>query len=160
MTTTIYIRARDPDNGRRLVDELLESGFDPARLHVYGRRLPTDLPVAATHWRSTPVAILPGAVAGAVLLPALIALAVPSGMPALLLVAVLGAAGGGLWSLARQRRRQRPLQAQRQALSDGEMLIAADVEQGQIGDMEARIAGRHPEMLVLGADAGGSPPFP
>jgi len=160
MSTTIFIRAREPDNGRRLIDELLQSGFDPARLHVYGRRLPPDLPVAATTWRTGPEAMLPGAVAGALVLPAVVWVALPLHILGLLALAAGGGFGGAAWSIARRRRSQGALEAQRQALEDGEMMIAASVDDAQIKSVEDRIAERHPELLVLGADASGSPPFP
>ncbi|WP_058558263.1 hypothetical protein [Thiohalocapsa sp. ML1] len=161
MTTTLYIRAREPENGRRLIDELLSEGFSADRLHVYGNNLPQGLRVEATRWRSTPTAVLPGAVIGAVALPILwlLLFQTPSQTMALLL-AIVGGLAGGAWSLRRERHVQTPLSAQRQALTRGELLIAAKVDDERVGEVERQISERHPEMLMLGPDPAGSPPFP
>jgi hypothetical protein len=161
MTTTIYIRAREPDNGRRLIDELLQQGLSADRLHVYGKHLPQGLPVEATRWRNTASSILPGALLGAVAVPAiwLVLFKMPSTLYVLLL-GLLGAAVGGWWSLYRERREDSPLNAQRQAMQHGELMIAADVDDDEVKEMEQRISQRHPEMMMLGPDAKGSPPFP
>jgi hypothetical protein len=161
MTTTLYIRAREPENGRRLIDELLAEGFSAERLHVYGNTLPQGLPVAATRWRSTATAVLPGAVIGAVALPVLwVALLQTPSEALVLILALIGGLAGGAWSLRRERHVQTPLSAQRQALSHGELLIAAQVDDERVGEVERQISERHPEMLMLGPDPAGSPPFP
>jgi hypothetical protein len=161
MTTTIYIRAREPDNGRRLIDELLAQGIPPERLRVYGRHPPKGLPVQATRWQGTPMTVLPGAVIGAAVLAVIwLALFPTARGPSLLLLALLGAVIGGLWSLRRERDKTSPMDVQRASMGPREMMIAADVDDSRVSEIEQRIARDHPELLMLGPDASGSPPFP
>jgi hypothetical protein len=161
MTTPIHIRARDPDNGRRLVLELLDLGIPRERLRVYGRRIPAGLPVQAIRWHGTGAAAVPAAVAGAVALPALAAALLPViGRWTVALLALLGAVIGAGWWQYRSNRRFAPVAAQQEALHHGDLLIVADVEPSALERVESFVAERHPEVLLLGPDAGGSPPFP
>jgi hypothetical protein len=161
MTTTIYIRAREPENGRRLIDELLAQGIPRERLHVFGRQLPKGLPVEATRWQGTPMTVLPGAVIGAVVLAVVWLVLFPAASgPSLLLLALLGAVIGGLWSLRRERGKESPMDVQRASMGPREMMIAADLDDSRVPEIEQRIARDHPELLMLGPDASGSPPFP
>jgi hypothetical protein len=50
--------------------------------------------------------------------------------------------------------------AQQEALHHGDLLIVADVEPSALERVESYVAEQHPEVLLLGPDAGGSPPFP
>ena len=161
MTTSIYIRARDPDNGARVVRELLQLGTDPTRLRVVGRRAPADLPVAFSRWRPPATRLAVPALVGALLLPAL-AIGLYGGLDALagLMFALVGAAVGAGWHLSLRPRGREPLAAQAQALRRGELMIIADLEESALPRVEAQIAERHPEVLLLGPDPGGSPPFP
>jgi hypothetical protein len=161
MTTRIYIRARDPSNGARVVQDLLGLGLSPQRLQVIGKRLPADLPVKATRWQTRERALLPVALIGAVALPAIVALILAGiSAGAALLLALLGAAVAGGWQWYRIDRTRAPLAAQQQSLSRGDLMIVADVEQSALGQVESRLAEQHPEVLLLGPDPAGSPPFP
>jgi hypothetical protein len=160
MTTEVFIRIREPANSRALISELLEDGFSNAQIRAYGNSLPAELPVTGIPWRSEPRAVLEGAALGAgVMLVLVLFTGVVNAASGLILV-LLGAAGGGAWWLLHNRRRMAPVAAQSQALRDGELLLAVDVDDAEVGQFERRINARHPEMLVLGADAAGSPPFP
>ena len=161
MTTPIYIRARNPDNGARLVRELLELGTEAERLRVVGRRIPADLPVAAKRWRPPALAVAVPALIGALALPTLGALLFSALEPfSLLLLALVGAALGAGWQLSRGPRAQDPLAAQADALRRGELIIIADLDDAEVRRVEAQVAERHPEVLLLGPDPAGSPPFP
>jgi hypothetical protein len=160
MTTRVFIRIREPANGRALVSELLEDGFSSARIRAYGNSRPAHLPVTGIPWRSEPRAALEGAALGAGVMFILVLFAGIANAASGLLLVLLGAAGGGGWWLLHNRRRMAPVAAQSQALRDGELLLAVDVDDADVGEFERRINARHPEMLVLGADAAGSPPFP
>jgi hypothetical protein len=161
MSTPIYIRARHPDKGVRLVRELLELGTPAERLQVVGRRLPADLPVAARRWQPPAVGVAVPALIGAIGLPVLGALLF-SAMEALsiLMLALLGAALGAGWQLTRSTGSKDPLTAQRDALRRGELIIIADLDDAEVRRVETQIAERHPEVLLLGPDPAGSPPFP
>ena len=157
MTSTIYIHAHEPTEGRRLIDELLEQGFERRQLHVYGKDLPGGLPVEATRWRNTFMAILPGALVGAVALPSLSAIFFRRPSEGLvLLLGLIGAAVVGTWSLLHERRKASPMNAQQSAMRHGEMMIAASVDADRVSEIEQRIARDHPDMSMLGPDAGGS----
>jgi hypothetical protein len=161
MTTPIYIRARNPDNGARLVRELLELGTDAERLQVVGRRIPADLPVAAKRWRPPALAVAVPALIGAVALAVLGVLLFSAVEPfSVLMLAIVGAALGAGWQLSRSPASQDLLTPQRDALRRGELMIIADLDDTEVRRVEAQIAERHPEVLLLGPDPAGSPPFP
>lgn len=157
MSTTLYIRAGEPTAGRRLIDELLGQGFEPGQLHAYGKQLPGGLPVEGTHWRNAFMAFLPGAVVGAVALPFLwpVLFKTP-GTVEVLLLAGIGAVIAGGWSLLHERRKASPMNAQRQAMRRGELMVAADVDEDRRADVEQRIRQEHPEMDLLGSDPAGN----
>ena len=161
MTTTIYIRARNPDNGARVVEELLALGIPRERLEVHGRHIPAGVSVPAKRWRAPAATLLPATLVGAVALPLLGALLLAgSDVRTLLLLALLGAGAGVVWARNRLQATHEQFGAQQQALRRGELMIVADVDQADVQRVENHIATRHPEVLVLGPDPGGSPPFP
>lgn len=161
MTTRIYIRARDPQNGRRLVEELIADGVQPGAFTLIGKQPPAGLQVQTRRWRTDSSAALRGALVGAAIMLAvsllLIQILEPLALVALVLIA---AAIGGGWWFRRNRSVNLPVSAQRQALQAGELVIAADLPDDEAPRLEERVNQRHPELLVLGPDAGGSPPFP
>lgn len=161
MTTRIFIRARDPQNGRRVVEEFFNDGIHPDAFTLIGRDLPDGLPVRRIRWRSDASAALQGAGIGAAAILVLALVLLPTVDPWGLLALVLAATvvGGGWWWGA-NRRVNRPVAAQREALAKGDLLIAADLPDEEAPRFAERVNQRHPELLVLGADAGGSPPFP
>lgn len=161
MTTRIYIRARDPQNGRRLVEELIADGVQPGAFTLIAKQPPEGLPVHTRRWRSDSNAALRGALVGAGIMLALSLLLLQVLEPvALLALVLIAAAAGGGWWFRRNRSANLPVSAQRQALAGGELLIAADLPENEAPRLEERVNQRHPELLVLGPDAGGSPPFP
>jgi len=161
MTSPIYIRARNPDNGARVVDELLALGIPSERLEVYGREIPASVSVRVKRWRGRNTTLLSAALIGAAALPALGALILGGiDLSVLLVLALLGASAGLFWARTRIHHTLTRLGPQQQALRRGDLLIVADVDQSDIERVENQIAERHPEVLVLGSDAGGSPPFP
>jgi hypothetical protein len=161
MTTPIYIRARDPENGRRLVEEWLQSGAHPDAVTLTGQQLPKDLPVRRMRWRSDKNAAFQGAGFGAAAMLVLALLLLPMLEPVGLLALVMVAAGvGGGWWLITNRRANGPVAAQREALESGELLIVVDLPDAEATRFAERVNQRHPELLVLGVDASGSPPFP
>ncbi|MFW6259016.1 MAG: hypothetical protein ACOC26_05930 [Halochromatium sp.] len=160
MTTRIYIRARDPQNGRRLVEELIAEGVDPDALTLIGKQVPDGLPVHRRRWLDDSSAALRGALVSAGVVLAVSLLFQVLEPWALLALVVIAAAMGGGWWVRRNRRANLPLSAQREAMQGGDLLIAADLPDTEAPRVEERVSQRHPELLVLGPDAGGSPPFP
>jgi len=161
MNNTIYIRVRHPDNGVRVADELISLGIPRDRVHVYARRIPAGLPVQTTRWRSRDQTRMAAAVVGAVSLPLLVGLLLGgSDAVTTLVLALLGAAAGLLSARAWSRRAHVDFGIQEEALKRGELMIVAELDQSKVQDIETRIAERHPEVMVLGSDPAGSPPFP
>ncbi|WPL18406.1 hypothetical protein Thiowin_03477 [Thiorhodovibrio winogradskyi] len=161
MAIRIYIRARDPQNGRRLVEELIADGVSPGAFTLIGKQIPGGLPVDARRWQTDSSAGLRGALVGAALMLAVSLLPprVLEPSAVLALVAIAAAIGGGWW-LRRNRGANLPLSAQQEALRGGELLVVADLPEAEAPRIEERINRRHPELMVLGPDARGSPPFP
>ncbi|MBK5932299.1 hypothetical protein [Halochromatium salexigens] len=161
MTTRIYIRARDSQNGRRLVEELIADRVDPGAFTLIGKQIPDGLPVHTRRWRDDSSAALRGALVGTALMLAISLLLLQALPPFVLLTLIaIGAVIGGSWWLRRNRSANLPLSAQQEALEDGELLILADLPEAEAPRLEERVNQRHPELLVLGPDVGGSPPFP
>ena len=161
MTTAINIRAGDPNDGAHVVDDLIRLGVQPERLRLYGRRIPKPLGVRVVQWRPAATTLVPAALAGAavaVLLGALVLGGVE--LVSTLSLAVLGAASGALWQRYQRERTLAPLGPQRDALRRGELVIVAEVDDTELAQLEAQLAERHPEVLLLGPDPAGSPPFP
>jgi len=105
--------------------------------------------------------LLPAVLIGAVALPSLGALLLGGiELSMLLLLTLLGASAGLVWGRGRLHDTQTRFGAQQQALRRGDLLIVAEVDHSDIERVENQIAERHPEVLVLGSDPGGSPPFP
>jgi hypothetical protein len=160
MTTPIYIRVRNPDNGVRVVEGLLQLGIAKDRLQAYGRRIPADLPVQATRWRGSAATLLPAMLvgtAGVLLFGGLIFGIDPW---TFLLLAIIGAGVGALWGRGRLSDKRARFGSQRKALDQGDLMIVADLPQSDVQRVETYVSEQHPEMLVLGTDPGGSPPFP
>jgi len=150
------MRAREHGEGRRLIDDLLGQGFQQQQLHVYGRELPEGLPVEATRWRSTAMAILPGAVIGAVALPTLWQLLFKAQSDGQVMVlALIGAAVVGAGSLLLERGRASPMNAQQSAMRSGELMIAAEVDDDRVPEITRQISRSHPEVSMLEPRSGG-----
>ncbi len=161
MTNPLYIRARDPDNGRRVLDELLTLGVPQSRFEVYGRQIPAGLPVRARRWRNTATTLPAAAALGAMTLPLLGMLSMGGMTPVSgLLLALLGALVGVLAAQALLRSTQADLGPQQEALRRGDLIIVANLDPSDMERVEAHISERHPEILLLGRDPSGSPPFP
>jgi hypothetical protein len=52
------------------------------------------------------------------------------------------------------------LAVQQEALRSGDLMIVADVDSSAVERVQTHVAERHPEILLLGPDPAGSPPFP
>lgn len=161
MSTRIYVRARDPEKGRHLVEELIADGVPSGAFRLIGKQIPDGLPVQARRWRTDASAALRGALVGAALMLAVSLLLLQALEPwALLILVAIAAAIGGGWWLRRNRSANLPLSAQHEALQGGELLVVVDLPDAEAPEIEERVNQRHPELLVLGPDASGSPPFP
>ncbi|TVQ85029.1 MAG: hypothetical protein EA400_16595 [Chromatiaceae bacterium] len=161
MTSPIYIRARDPDNGARVLDELLTLGVPRNRLEVYGRQIPAGLRVRARRWRNAAATLQGAAALGAITLP-LLGILIMRGMAPVsgLLLALLGAVVGVLSAQAFLHRTQAALGPQQESLRRGDLMIVANLDRSEMQRVEAHITKHHPEILLLGRDPAGSPPFP
>jgi len=160
MTTPIYIRVRNPDNGVRVVEGLLQLGIARDRLRAHGRRIPADLPVTATPWRGSAATLLPAMLVGAAGVLLLGGLIFGTDPWTFLLLVLIGAGIGALWGRRRLEDERARFGPQRQALDQGDLMIVADLEQSDVQRVETYVSEQHPEVLVLGTDPGGSPPFP
>lgn len=160
MSRSLFIRVRDPGMVPGLIHEMIRDGVAPERLRLYGRRPPKGMAIERIRWRTAGMALVEGGLLGAglVLVPLLVADGLDAAAGIVLLG--LGASVGAGWWLQHSRRVVAPVEPQRQALRDGELVIAADLEADQVGPVERRLSARHPQLLVLGSDAAGSPPFP
>lgn len=162
--SNLYLRAREPANAQRVLEELLADGIPRNRMRAHaavGRELP-ELPVTPVRWRSRGRAALEGAGYGVVVgivLGAILALLGDSGVGGMALI-LLGAAAGALWLLLRNSAVNRDVAPQTMSLSRGEVVIVLQLDDADIPRVEERIQQRHPEVLVLGADPAGTPPFP
>jgi hypothetical protein len=161
MTTSIYIRARDPENGARVVEDMLALGLPPERLKVYGKRIPEGLRVQAIRWHRGILSIVLAAIAGAIafaVVGAVLLIGIDAETAELL--ALVGAGTGAFWQQSRLSRRYAAVSAQKDALRHGDMMIVADVDNAELEWVETQVAESHPEVLLLGTDPGGVPPFP
>ena len=160
MTRELFVRARNPGALPPLIEELQALGVSRERIRVYGNEAPPDLAVEVIPWRSRSRAVLEGASVGAVL-ALLLGLALGGWvLPDVFALFVLGAAIGGLSRLLWIRARTGALSAQRLALSAGELVLSIEVEGERLGEVEDSLSNRHPELMILGSDPAGTPPFP
>lgn len=160
----VYLRAREPADARRVLDELIADGIPRERIRVHaaaGRDL-SDLPVAPVRWRSRRRAVLEGAAYGGavgLVLGVALLLVGDAGSGALALI-LIGAAAGAGWLVLRSGAAQRDLEQQSVPLAAGQIVIVLQLDDDQIGRVEQRVEERHPEVLILGTDPTGTPPFP
>jgi hypothetical protein len=162
--SNLYLRAREPANAQRVLEELLADGIPRQRMRAHaavGRKLP-ELPVAPVRWRSGGRAALEGAGYGIVVgivLAAAVALLGDTGAGGITLI-LLGAAAGAVWMLVRNNAVNRDVAPQAMSLRRGEVIIVLQLDDADMSQVEARIQQRHPELMILGADPAGTPPFP
>ena len=64
MTSNTYLKTRQSSTARRLVEELLDDGIEPARIRIHAQQ-PPDLPVPSATYRTPGQAIGQGAIIGA-----------------------------------------------------------------------------------------------
>lgn len=160
MTRHLFIRVRNPSLLPPLIQELQGLGLPLQHIRVYGNEAPRGLPVDVVRWRSRSRALLEGAaVGGAIPVLAALSLGGPLGLD-LLAMLIVAAALGGLIRLWWLRVRSAPLDPQRKALSDGELVISLIVDDDRLGSVQPALAKRHPELMILGSDPAGTPPFP
>ncbi|MFD2110380.1 hypothetical protein ACFSJC_00820 [Thiorhodococcus fuscus] len=163
MVNRIYLKAPEFVKVRQLIDELLGEGLEPASISAHAARKPRgdDLPVELIVHRTWERALIDGGVLGALFASPITAALWLIGDGLLgVLVLVLGAGVGGAFAALRARIANRDIAPQFAALRRGELLIVATVDHAAIGGIEDRIKERHPEVVVLGTDPAGTPPFP
>lgn len=162
MSTDVFLKIRSRTNAHQLIAELLRDGIEPGHIRIHAAD-PPDVPIDRITYRTTAQTIRQGiiagglpALAGAVLLLSLGGI----GSVGAAFIPILGAAAGSLWWWQRNRARNRSVLPQRSALERGEMLLVLAVDDEHVGQIESRVAARHPEVSILGSDAAGTPPFP
>ncbi|WP_200333301.1 hypothetical protein [Thiocystis violacea] len=163
MMTNIYLRARTFGKVRRLIDELLGEGVEPARIcvHAAGKPREADLAVTLIIHRTWARALVEGGILGALFAsPITAALWLIGDVPFAVSVFVLGAGVGGVFAALRARIANRDIAPQFNALRRGELLLVLAGDHAAIGAIQDRIKARHPEVAVLGSDPAGTPPFP
>jgi hypothetical protein len=161
---SLFVAAPEPVRTGQLVRELLDDGVAASRIRVvtmHPERLP-DLPAKVVRYRSPLAATVRGAALGAlggVAAGALLATAGFGVAPALVLV-IAFAIGGALFCLWFGHGLAGELYRLDDAIRDGEVVLVLEVEDGHSAEIGRLIKRRHPDVAVLGADAGGTPPFP
>ncbi|EXJ14789.1 hypothetical protein [Imhoffiella purpurea] len=142
------------------IGEVLGLGLPRKAIRVYGNTAPRGLAVEVVPWRSRSRAFLEGAtLAGAIfLLPALLLLGA-MGLEALAMLLVVSTIGGFIrfWWL---RARIAPLDPQEEALREGDLILSLTIDEDRYAAVQQTLARRHPELMILGSDPAGSPPFP
>jgi hypothetical protein len=73
---------------------------------------------------------------------------------------LLGAAAGALWMVTRNNAVNRDVAPQAMSLRRGEVVIVLRLDDADMPQVQQRIQQRHPEVMILGADPAGTPPFP
>jgi len=94
-----------------------------------------------------------------IVLAAAVALLGDTGAGGITLI-LLGAAAGAVWMLVRNNAVNRDVAPQAMSLRRGEVIIVLQLDDADMPQVEARIQQRHPELMILGADPAGTPPFP
>ncbi len=161
--TTIYLKARQGAIISQIIDELLLDGIalDQMRVHAAHKLHKGEFAVACVRHRSLARALGEGAAMGALFATPVVVAALLAGAAMLALpVILLGAGIGGIFAALHARLLDKEIAPQANALDRGALLLAIEVAHANVGAIQDRIKERHPEVIVLGADPAGTPPFP
>lgn len=163
--TLVYVTAARQGTARKIASGLLDDGVPEGCIHVYSSRrqeMP-QMPVRVHRYRSPTVSLIVGAVVGAAI-GALIGLPVLGlgsvGVAPLLVLMVVGGAGGAIFRLWIGNGPGGGLYRLDEALKRGETVLMIEVNDEQTGEVERKVKSRHPDVSVLGTDPQAAPPFP
>jgi len=164
----VYVTVPNPELTEAVLRELLTEGVKAERIRVFLMQplKQPPLPVAVSRYRPPRSVMLRGGLAGGsvgvLLLLSMIAAGLTAGGPGavltLLLYGLAGALVGmmvGLWGS-----RGREVRDLEDALLRGEAVMVVGVEAEEVGRVERQLKSAHPELLILGTDPSGTPPFP
>ena len=161
----VYMTATEQRVTREIASELLGDGIAEDRIHIYSLR-PEEappMPVEVKRYRSPTSSVVVGAVLGA-FIGALVGVPVlelgGAGFGPLLVLIVVGGAGGAVFRLWIGNGPGGQLYRLDDALQRGEAVIVVEVDDGRVEEVEHRVKSRHPDVSVLGTDPRGVPPFP
>jgi hypothetical protein len=146
------------------VDELLRDGVAAPQIRVFSMRPERlqGLAVKTARYRSPGANTVFGAAIGAaagVLVGVLLMLAGFGATPVLALVIAFGI-GGALSRLWFGHGLAGELYRLDDAMRHGNAVMVLDVDAARVPPLQHSLSQRHPELLVLGTDPEGTPPFP
>jgi hypothetical protein len=164
----VYVTVPNPELTEAVVRELLNEGVKAERIRLFVMQplKQPSLPVAVSRYRPPRSAVLRGGLAGGVvgvlLLLSMIAAGLTAGgLEAVLMLLLYGVAGAlvgmmlGLWGS-----RGREVRELEDALLRGEAVMVVGLEAEEVARVERQLKSAHPELLILGTDPSGTPPFP
>jgi len=163
--TLLYVRVPEHEVLAQIAAELLDTGMAKERIHAYSIRpkRASSTPVPITRYRPPSGAMATGGAVGALTgalagIPFL-ALGV-LGIAPLLVLMVTGGLGGAVYRLWVGNGPGGELYRLDDVLLRGEAVMILEVDAQRVGEVERTIKSRHPDVFVLGADPGETPPFP
>lgn len=164
----LYVTVPKPELTETVVEELLNEGVKAERIRLFVMQAlkQPSLPVAVSRYLPSRSAMLRGGlvggVAGVLLLLSMIAAGLTAGgWGAVLMLLLYGLAGALLgMMLALWGSRGREVRELEDALLRGEAVMVVGLEAGEVGRVERQLKSAHPELLILGTDPSGTPPFP
>ena len=146
------------------VDELLRDGLTTPQIRVFSTRPEQlrELAVKITRYRSPGANMVFGAAVGATagVLAGVALMLAGFGITPVLVLVVAFAIGGALSRLWFGHGLAGELYRLDDAMRHGNAVMVLDVDPGRVAPLQNRLSQRHPELLVLGADPEGTPPFP
>jgi predicted lipid-binding transport protein (Tim44 family) len=164
----VYVTVPKPELTEAVVRELLNEGVKAERIRLFVMQ-PLKYPslsVAVSRYRPPRSAMLRGGLVGGVvgvlLLLSMIAAGLTAGgLGAVLMLLLYGLAGAlvgmmlGFWGS-----RSREVRELEDALLRGEAVMVVGLEAEEVARVERQLKSAHPELLILGTDPSGTPPFP
>ena len=164
----VYVTVPNPEHTEAVVRELLNEGVKAERIRVFVMQplQQPSLPVAVSRYRPPRAVMLRGGLVGGslgvFLLLSMSAAGLTAGGPGGALMLVLYGLAGALVGMmvGSWGDRSREVRDLEDALLRGEAVMVVGLEAEEVGRVERQLKSAHPELLILGTDPSGTPPFP
>lgn len=164
----VYVTVPNPEHTEAVVRELLNEGVKSERIRVFlmDPLKQPSLPVAVSRYRPLRSAMLRnglvGGSIGVLLLLSMIAAGLTAGRPGGVLMLVLYGLAGALVGMmvGSWGSRGREVRDLEDTLLRGEAVMVVRLEAEEVGRVERQLKSAYPELLILGTDPSGTPPFP